>query len=396
MKVYCPHVGVLWKRRLIVLYKEIFRKSIHLCSGFVPLCLKYFYKGAIGLLVFAGAFYTLTQVLSLNGRRVPLVSDITDMAARERDRGKFVLGPLTLVLGILLTVTFLLTTLLQMPGGLLRVTLRYAQMQQRIYDGESALIAYLEGFPEDFFKLPKVERSRRGPWVDLSVSAGEKCIHVLAGIACDSACGMLRSSKLRHEIYEGFRQQLNREITMVRPPLTLQIKSGNRRLLGLASAGSSANSQALWVQEGDLFLDLDDDGKHAPRAFSGRFIADGSIDVRGSVLIDTLRLYARGPLYLRGPLLRGALKIQWLEAFSETVTPFKLNDESRQAGGTKTNDSIDWTSATNAFTCWRSSARTRLKPSKYRPNTRTPAESTASATQTSIKVKPILILRNIT
>lgn len=224
---------------------------------------------------------------------------------------------LPLVLGILLTVTFLLTTLLQMPGGLLRVTLRYAQMQQRIYDGESALIAYLEGFPEDFFKLPKVERSRRGPWVDLSVSAGEKCIHVLAGIACDSACGMLRSSKLRHEIYEGFRQQLNREITMARPPLTLQIKSGNRRLLGLASAGSSANSQALWVQEGDLFLDLDDDGKHAPRAFSGRFIADGSIDVRGSVLIDTLRLYARGPLYLRGPLLRGALKIQWLEAFSE-------------------------------------------------------------------------------
>ena len=224
---------------------------------------------------------------------------------------------LPLVLGILLTVTFLLTTLLQMPGGLLRVTLRYAQMQQRIYDGESALIAYLEGFPEDFFKLPKVERSRRGPWVDLSVSAGEKCIHVLAGIACDSACGMLRSSKLRHEIYEGFRQQLNREITMVRPPLTLQIKSGNRRLLGLTSAGSSANSQALWVQEGDLFLDLDDDGKHAPWAFSGRFIADGSIDVRGSVLIDTLRLYARGPLYFRGPLLRGTLKIQWLEAFSE-------------------------------------------------------------------------------
>lgn len=106
MKVYCPHVGVLWKRRLIVLYKEIFRKSIHLCSGFVPLCLKYFYKGAIGLLVFAGAFYTLTQVLSLNGRRVPLVSDITDMAARERDRGKFVLGPLTLVLGILLAALF--------------------------------------------------------------------------------------------------------------------------------------------------------------------------------------------------------------------------------------------------------------------------------------------------
>ncbi len=102
MKIYCPFVGVLWKRRLIVLYKEIFRKSIHLCSGFVPLLLKISYPITIALLCFAGAFYTLTQILSLRGVKVPLVSDITDMAARERDRGKFVLGPLTLVAGILL------------------------------------------------------------------------------------------------------------------------------------------------------------------------------------------------------------------------------------------------------------------------------------------------------
>lgn len=101
MKIYCPYVGILWKRRLIVLYKEIFRKSIHLCSCFVPLLLKFAYKTTIGLLIFAAVFYTLTQALSLHGKKVPLVSDITDMAARERDRGKFVLGPLTLVLGIL-------------------------------------------------------------------------------------------------------------------------------------------------------------------------------------------------------------------------------------------------------------------------------------------------------
>lgn len=102
MKIYCPYVGILWKRRLIVLYKEIFRKSIHLCSGFMPLFLKLCYPVTIGLLLFAAAFYTLTQILSLRGVKVPLVSDITDIAARERDRGKFVLGPLTLVAGILL------------------------------------------------------------------------------------------------------------------------------------------------------------------------------------------------------------------------------------------------------------------------------------------------------
>ena len=102
MKIYCPYVGILWKRRLIVLYKEIFRKSIHLCSGFMPLFLKLCYPVTIGLLLFAAVFYALTQILSLRGVKVPLVSDITDIAARERDRGKFVLGPLTLVAGILL------------------------------------------------------------------------------------------------------------------------------------------------------------------------------------------------------------------------------------------------------------------------------------------------------
>ena len=41
-----------------------------------------------------------------------------------------------------------------------------------------------------------------------------------------------------------------------------------------------------------------------------------------------------------------------------------------------------------AFAFKRSRVRMRLKPSKYRPNTKMPAESIASATQTSIKVKP--------
>ena len=106
MKMYCPYVGVLLKRRLIALYKEIFRKSIHLCSAFVPLFARYFYKTAIFLLFLAAVVYSATQFLALRGIRVPLVSDITDMAARERDRGKFVLGPLTLVLGIAAAALF--------------------------------------------------------------------------------------------------------------------------------------------------------------------------------------------------------------------------------------------------------------------------------------------------
>jgi len=218
---------------------------------------------------------------------------------------------LPMVLGILLAVTLLLTSLLQMPGGVRRVAMHRTQVQQQIYDAESALIAHLEGFSEEYFALPKVERSRRGPWADLSVQAGVSRLHVLAGIACDSGCNMLKSRKLRREIYEGFKQQLNREITMIRPPLALKIKSGNHRLLGPAPA----HPQALWVQEGDLSLDMD--GTTGTEPLSGRFMAEGSIDVRGSVDFDTLRVYARGPLYLRGSLLRGPVKIRWLEAFSE-------------------------------------------------------------------------------
>lgn len=217
---------------------------------------------------------------------------------------------LPLVLGILLAVTFLLTSLLQMPGGVRWIAMRSVQKQQRIYDAESALIAYLEGFPEGYFKFPKVERGRLGPWADLSAAVdSSRSVHVLAGIACDSACNMLKSPKLRREIYEGFKQQLNQEIMLVKPPLKLEIKSGNRRI-SYQNAGRIP-SKALQVLDGDLTLDLE--GKIP----SGRFIADGSVEIRGNAEYDTLRVYARGPIYIRGSLLRGSVKIRFLEAFSE-------------------------------------------------------------------------------
>ena len=213
---------------------------------------------------------------------------------------------LPLVLGILLAVTILLTSLLQMPGSVRRVAMRSAQKQQHIYDAESALIAYLEGFPEGYFKLPKVDRGRLGPWADLSARVdSNRSVHVLAGIACDSACNVLKSAKLRREIYEGFKQQLNQEIMLVKPPLKLEIKSGNRRFFGRIP------SKALQVLDGNLTLDLEGE---IP---SDRFIADGSVEIRGNAVFDTLRVYARGPIYLHGSLLHSSVKIRFLEAFSE-------------------------------------------------------------------------------
>ena len=221
---------------------------------------------------------------------------------------------LPLVLGILLSITLLLTTLLQMPCGTRLVASRYLQKQQQVYDAESALLVYLDGLPEGYFerepwrlRLPKVTRGRFGPWAALSADLpsqvprmGEKQVMVLAGFACDSVCSQLKSYEHRRKIYEGFKRLLNSEITMAKPPFELKIKSGNRRFFG------HLHPMSLWVQEGDLTLDLEGNTS------SARFLVDGSVELRGNVLFDTLRVYARGPL-----TLRGKIRVRWLEAFSE-------------------------------------------------------------------------------
>ena len=45
--------------------------------------------------------YCISEILRLNGTQVPLISRVTEVAARKRDENKFVLGPVTLVLGII-------------------------------------------------------------------------------------------------------------------------------------------------------------------------------------------------------------------------------------------------------------------------------------------------------
>lgn len=90
-----------------VVLKEIIRKSIHLCSGFIPLLLLYFYWPTIVLLVFAVIIYSICELLRMKGFVIPLVSKITEAAARKRDEDKFVLGPVTLVCGILVAALVL-------------------------------------------------------------------------------------------------------------------------------------------------------------------------------------------------------------------------------------------------------------------------------------------------
>lgn len=99
--------GIVARQRLNSLLKELFRKIIHICSSFVPLFLSLAYWPVIGLLIFAVIAYSICEYLRLHGYTVPLISKITEMAARKRDENKFVLGPVTLVIGILIAALIL-------------------------------------------------------------------------------------------------------------------------------------------------------------------------------------------------------------------------------------------------------------------------------------------------
>lgn len=98
---------VLAKQKVISLKKEFFRKIIHICSAFVPTFLVWIYYPTLGLLVAALIFYIVSEILRLKGIEIPLISKITETAARKRDENKFVMGPVTLVLGIIAAAVFL-------------------------------------------------------------------------------------------------------------------------------------------------------------------------------------------------------------------------------------------------------------------------------------------------
>ena len=80
--------------------KEVFRKSIHICSSIVPFLLSHYYWYTVYGLLIVVVLYYFCELARLEGHPVLLISLITETASRKRDECKFVLGPVTLVLGI--------------------------------------------------------------------------------------------------------------------------------------------------------------------------------------------------------------------------------------------------------------------------------------------------------
>lgn len=90
--------------RLDTIRKEMLRKAIHLLIALTPALAQYNKEWTILLLCGGLFFYSLSEALRQIGVQIPIISEITSKASRERDYDRFVLGPVTLALGALLSL----------------------------------------------------------------------------------------------------------------------------------------------------------------------------------------------------------------------------------------------------------------------------------------------------
>jgi phytol kinase len=85
-------------------YGELIRKSLHLSIALVPVLASVNLPATLALLATGTLFYAFAEASRLRGSPVAIVSDITLIASRAKDRGGFVLGPVTLGLGAMLAL----------------------------------------------------------------------------------------------------------------------------------------------------------------------------------------------------------------------------------------------------------------------------------------------------
>jgi dolichol kinase len=83
---------------------EVVRKALHLLIAFVPLLAGVDVRATMMLLAGGTLFYVFAERMRMDGQPVLLISDLTVIASRERDKGRFVLGPVTLGVGAMLSL----------------------------------------------------------------------------------------------------------------------------------------------------------------------------------------------------------------------------------------------------------------------------------------------------
>ena len=89
---------------------EITRKCIHLLIALTPVLTMVSRDFAVAMLTLGTIFYTFLECLRLSGVEVPFFSNVIRRASRQRDGNRFVLGPVTLGAGALLSLLLLRPT----------------------------------------------------------------------------------------------------------------------------------------------------------------------------------------------------------------------------------------------------------------------------------------------
>ena len=80
---------------------EVFRKTIHLSSALTVVFAERWYTPTVIGLIGISILYFISEFLRMHGHELYLITNITRYASRKRDKGRFVLGPLTLAGGVL-------------------------------------------------------------------------------------------------------------------------------------------------------------------------------------------------------------------------------------------------------------------------------------------------------
>ena len=216
---------------------------------------------------------------------------------------------LSVVLGVALVVTLLLSGLLRVPFAVSKYAHRKAESVAEVYRAESALLASLAGFPSGYFDgLPPVSQGELGPWGLWTAEAGLPR-GALGGLPGSSDGEPARVSvlvgKSRAKAPWPRYAEWADGAELYRQMLRRRIEANTRRLSGNRRLFRTAPRMEYSVESGDLTLDADG---HVVRA---AFYVEGSALLKGRLRVDTLLVYAEGPVTVGGRLETG-----WAEIYS--------------------------------------------------------------------------------
>ena len=214
---------------------------------------------------------------------------------------------LAVVLGVALVVTLLLSGLLRVPFSVSRYALRETRRVAEVYRAESALLACFAGFPSGYFdSLPPVTQGELGPWGLWSAIAGTEGrsgVSDEASVRVSVLVGRSRA-KAPWPRYDDWADGAE----LYRQTLRRRIEADSRRLSGNRRFFRPATKMEYSVEAGDLTLDADG---HVVRA---AFYVEGSALLKGHLRVDTLLVYAEGPVTVGARLEAG-----WAEIYSGEV-----------------------------------------------------------------------------